>query len=64
MKATEETNDCINSLIDFFLAYLFHSLFELVINIESHVMRRLITLIHESLERAISCFLKLHVILE
>lgn len=61
MQAAEQSHHRIQLLIYLVLCKLFEALFELVVTVESHVMRGFVVLIHEGLEGDIPRLLEPHI---
>ena len=64
MQATEDSDDGIQSLLDFIILDGFKSFLELVISVQGDIVRCLIAFIHEVLKCHISSLLEPHVISE
>lgn len=64
MKAAEESDNSVQSLVNLIICKLLESLSELIVTVECDKMRCLRALIHKVLKTQISSFLKPHVIIE
>ena len=64
MKAAEESNNSIKSLVNLIIGQLLESLSELIVTIKCDKMRCLGALIHKVLKTQVSSFLESHVVIE